>query len=86
MTEEQLTAAMEQKLKPGMTLDEAYAFLKKEGFTVGHLDAGESGTDSISFTRREQVDFWVHQDWTIRLEGHQGRLESHSIKTSLTGP
>lgn len=81
-----MTAAMEQQFKPGMTLNEACAFLKKEGFTVGHLDAGESGADSITFTRRDQVDFWVHQDWTIRLESRQGRLESHSIKTSLTGP
>jgi len=81
-----MTAALEQQLKPGMTLDEARAFLEKEGFTVGHLDAGGPGVESITFTRRDQVDFWVHQDWTIRLEGRQGQLESHSIKTSLTGP
>jgi hypothetical protein len=86
LSQEQMTVAMEQHLKPGMTIDDARAFLKKEGYTVGNIDVAEANSESITFTRREQIDFWVHQDWTIKLDCHQGRVSSHSIKASLTGP
>lgn len=86
LSQNQMTIVLDKHLQPGMPLEEAQAFLKKEEFVYVHAQELRPGTQSIRYIRRDQIDFWVEQCWTVTLDVSQGKLERYAVKSELTGP
>lgn len=86
VSEDQITGILEKHLKPGISVDEAHAFLRSEDFERRDENDSKSPICEIWYSRRDQVDFWIHQDWRLCLVCHGGKLQSFSLKSCLTGP
>ncbi len=86
LSQDQMTVVLDKHLQPGMPLEEAQAFLKKEEFGYVHTQELRPGIQSIRYTRRDQIDFWVEQFWAVTLDVSQGKLERYAVKSELTSP
>jgi hypothetical protein len=86
LSESQMEVVLRLHLRPGMPISDACTFLKKEDFEIVHEERRNPESSNIIMTRREQVDFWVHQDWYITLECKNEQLQEYSIKLTFTGP
>ncbi|MFT3881640.1 MAG: hypothetical protein QM703_18500 [Gemmatales bacterium] len=81
----QMKAMLDQNLKPGMPLSEAEAFLRKEEFTPG-MAHHQPGVESLKYNRRDPIDFWTDQAWSVTLEGSQGKLTSYKLSGEADKP
>ena len=81
LSPDQMTVILDRHLKPGMPIEEAQAFLKKEDFTYVHAKEHTAGVQTIRFTRRDQIDFWEEQFWAVTLEATQGKLARYTVKS-----
>jgi hypothetical protein len=77
----EMNVMLDKHLTPGMALEEAQAFLKKEDFTYVHAKELNPGVQTIRFIRRDQTDFWVEQFWAVTIEASQGKLVRYTVKT-----
>lgn len=82
----QMKTMLDQNLKPGMTMTEAQAFLKKEEFTFGLAREQSPGVETVKYLRRDPIDFWTDQAWAVTLEGSQGKLTSYKLTGEADKP
>lgn len=82
----QMKTLLDQNLKPGMPMTEAQAFLKKEEFTFGMAKEHNPGVEVLKFNRRDPIDFWTDQAWSVTLEGSQGKLTSYKLTGEADKP
>jgi hypothetical protein len=82
----QMKAMLDQNLKPGMPMTEAQNFLKKEEFTFGLSKEQTPGVETVKYNRRDPIDFWTDQAWSVTLEGAQGKLVSYKLSGEADKP
>jgi hypothetical protein len=81
LSQNQMTVVLDRHLKAGMPLEEVQAFLKKEEFTYVHAKESNPGVQALRYTRRDQLDFWEEQFWTVTVETSQGKLVRYTVKS-----
>ncbi|HQR09191.1 MAG TPA: hypothetical protein PLN21_20385 [Gemmatales bacterium] len=82
----QMKTMLDQNLKPGMAMTEAESFMKKEEFTYGYMKQHMTGNEAVKYTRKDPIDFWTDQNWTVTLEGSQGKLTSYKLSGEAEKP